>query len=642
MGRLSADLDHLSAGIEAGFSELSASFNWGFSQMLASLGGMADSIQELVRISKTPTQTAAYEHFQLARDNFRKGLLEECLDELRVAIAGDHVSSGFKTEWRFHHLEGLVRLGSFAHPDPDLIDPAAAEAAFLLAARYARADEPREAARALLAAGFAAYAQAPEHAGKLRDALKHTEAALALDRGLGEAAFQLSKVHMALGQPRAALPKLRAAIKRDASYVVRAAEDPDHRRHGGELQQFLEAMRTEARKQVQAEAAAALATCRDALAVSEELRGLPAVRRLEGFGAGGAGRGLLELLSYRQKELPGDASAMVAAVGTFKAQTRWQWRTERAPVEREVEVREEYQAQEEYFEEVVVRPASWWRGPKVDAVARTRPVTRTRTVRRRQTVQVERGYLAIVDWRGEVVGRLAVDTVIVPAGRFRMGSSDDSEAHSDEKPAHDVRITRPFTMWTTPMTQADYEPLAGSNPSSGKGAERPVENVSWFDAVARSNALSRACWLPEAYEIRSKNVTWCGLAHPGWRLPTEAEWEYACRAGATAPRHGDLDAIAWHDGNSGRQTQPVGTNQPNVWGLHDMLRNVWEWVRDWKGSYSTAAAVDPVGPASGSRRVFRGGSWSSDARGARAARRVGHSPSYRFGHLGFRPVRSNP
>ena len=196
---ISSDLSALRGEISAGLSELSASFNWGFSQMLLAMGGMTATIQELVKIAKTPAQTAAFEHFENARENYRKGLLEECIEELDKAISGDHVSSGYKTEWRFHQLLGIVRLGRFGQAVPEVMDEARAEEAFLLAARYSRADEPREAAKALMSAGFAAYAQSPGQPEKLKEALAHTEAALALDSGLSEAVFQASKLHMAIG-----------------------------------------------------------------------------------------------------------------------------------------------------------------------------------------------------------------------------------------------------------------------------------------------------------------------------------------------------------------------------------------------------------------------------------------------------------
>ncbi|MCB9545790.1 MAG: formylglycine-generating enzyme family protein [Myxococcales bacterium] len=207
---------------------------------------------------------------------------------------------------------------------------------------------------------------------------------------------------------------------------------------------------------------------------------------------------------------------------------------------------------------------------------------------------------------------------LIPAGEFLMGSpGDDGEAYDDERPQHPVRLTAPFWLADVPVTQAVWQAVMGDNPAHFQGPDHPVENVSWDDAQRFITAASRP-----------------GLT---WRLPTEAQWEYACRAGTATPRYGDLDAVAWWTGNSGGQTHPVGRKQPNPWGLYDMLGNVWEWCADWAyRRYETTLQVDPAGPAGGSSRVYRGGSWLGSARGVRAAYRFGRSPGYRNQDLGFR------
>ena len=174
--------------------------------------------------------------------------------------------------------------------------------------------------------------------------------------------------------------------------------------------------------------------------------------------------------------------------------------------------------------------------------------------------------------------------VSIEAGSFVMGcSGGDGQCDPDEKPAHRVTITRGFRIGATPVTQAAYQRVIGSNPSNFKGPQLPVETVSWDDARKYCSAV-------------------------GMRLPTEAEWEYAARAGTTGARYGELDAIAWYGGNSGSKTHDVGTKQPNAWGLYDMLGNVWQWTADWYGPYAATAATDPAGAASGERRSLRGGS----------------------------------
>jgi formylglycine-generating enzyme required for sulfatase activity len=219
-----------------------------------------------------------------------------------------------------------------------------------------------------------------------------------------------------------------------------------------------------------------------------------------------------------------------------------------------------------------------------------------------------------------------------------MGSPANESGRQSDEVQHQVTITRDFWLKESEVTQGEWRSLMGSNPSafSTCGDGCPVELVSWFDAVDYVNALSRSEGLPECY---GTNRTFVGLSCRGFRLPTEAEWEYAARAGTTGERYGPLDAIAWHSGNSGGRTQPVRGKQANAWGLYDMIGNVWEWTHDWYDAYG-GAATDPLGPGTGSRRVLRGGGWGFDAALCRAAVRDNGGPGYRRGLLGFRPARS--
>ena len=188
---------------------------------------------------------------------------------------------------------------------------------------------------------------------------------------------------------------------------------------------------------------------------------------------------------------------------------------------------------------------------------------------------------------------------------------------------------------------------------SRMNADHPVENVSWHDAVEFANALSAAEGLKPAYVIERNPDESIKEVKPngpdiyeteGYRLPTEAEWEYAARAGTKTPYWFDADTLddhAWHSGNSGKRTHAVGNaKHANPWGLHDMLGNVSEWTQDWFGDYPFGAATDPAGSGEGPYRVLRGGSWGMEAEGLRSARRIsGVFPDYRLKFLGFRLVR---
>ena len=218
----------------------------------------------------------------------------------------------------------------------------------------------------------------------------------------------------------------------------------------------------------------------------------------------------------------------------------------------------------------------------------------------------------------------------IPAGRFAMGSPSSEKGRFSDESQHEVVLSRGFFMAETECTQGQWEAVVGSNPSYFKGKDRPVEQVSWEEAVEFCRKLTakqrQEGVLPEGWE---------------WRLPTEAEWEYAARAGTTGARHGELDAIAWHEGNSGSETHGVKGKEANAWGLHDMIGNVWEWCGDWHGDYPTGSVTDPTGPGSGSFRVLRGGSWGYVAGNARSAKRFRLDPGLRDFVLGFRPALSS-
>jgi formylglycine-generating enzyme required for sulfatase activity len=213
---------------------------------------------------------------------------------------------------------------------------------------------------------------------------------------------------------------------------------------------------------------------------------------------------------------------------------------------------------------------------------------------------------------------------LLPGGTFTMGEGKETP--------HPVTLTKPFELGVYEVTQEQYEQVMGSKPSKFKGPRNPVEQVDWNDAVAFCRKLSE---LPSG---KSGGYV--------YRLPTEAEWEYACRAGTTTTysfgdSESELGAYAWYKDNSGRTTHPVGGKKPNGWGLYDMHGNVFEWCRDWHGGYPSGSVTDPTGATSSSRRVSRGGSWYDGARHCRSATRNGGAPGYRLSNHGFRVLRSS-
>ena len=229
--------------------------------------------------------------------------------------------------------------------------------------------------------------------------------------------------------------------------------------------------------------------------------------------------------------------------------------------------------------------------------------------------------------------------VRIEPGSFTMGSPSSEAGRDSDETQHRVTITRPFYLKATEVTQGEWRAVMGSNPSnfSSCGDDCPVEQVSWQDAVKYCNALSKREGLEECYS----GDRFKGLSCKGYRLPTEAEWEYAARAGNTTATHGALDAIAWHSGNSRSKTHPVGKKRANAWGLYDMIGNVYEWTNDWyEEKYPGGAVSDPAGPGSGSGRVYRGGGWNCTARFCRAANRYRFVPGGRRFNLGLRAARS--
>jgi formylglycine-generating enzyme required for sulfatase activity len=235
--------------------------------------------------------------------------------------------------------------------------------------------------------------------------------------------------------------------------------------------------------------------------------------------------------------------------------------------------------------------------------------------------------------------------VRIPPGQFVMGSPANEKGHQDDEVAHLVTLTHPFEIGRYKVTQGLWQSVMGTNPSDkvSCGPDCPVETISWDEVQVFLSKL---------------NSKYPGK---GYRLPTEAEWEYSCRAGDPHARYGDVDSIAWYGGNSENTSHPVGQKQPNAWGLYDMIGNVYEYCQDCYGPYPKGSVADPQGPMSGSTRVRRGGSYTNitgrdfyyeltgsgfqeryyaEGKFLRAASRESHDPKAKNCITGFRLARS--
>ena len=249
-------------------------------------------------------------------------------------------------------------------------------------------------------------------------------------------------------------------------------------------------------------------------------------------------------------------------------------------------------------------------------------LTLTATVQEGQTATVqqalEKGLSS--DGRTFTVNGVTFEMIPVEGGTFRMGSTD-FDAYSTESPIHSVTLSN-YSIGKYEVTQALWQAVMGSNPSNFKGDNLPVEDVSWNDCQTFINKLNQ-------------------LTGQHFRLPTEAEWEYAARGGNRSQGYkysgsNYIGDVAWYTSNSNSKTHAVGTKKPNELGIYNMSGNVWEWCSDWDGSYNISSQTNPQGPSSGQYRVYRGGSWSSNARYCRSANRFSITPAFRFNYLGLR------
>jgi len=250
-----------------------------------------------------------------------------------------------------------------------------------------------------------------------------------------------------------------------------------------------------------------------------------------------------------------------------------------------------------------------------------------------------------------VFSQVQNEMIRIEGGTFLMGSPEDEFGRSmtDEEPQHRVTV-KSFFIAKYPVTQAEYQAVTSVNPSQTKNPAHPVDSTNWFDAVNYCNRRSAAEGLTPAYTVNGAQVTWNREAD-GYRLPTEAEWEYACRAGTVSPFYSGntMHGAGWFNENSfttvngfwSRHTHPVGQKEPNAWGLYDMHGNILEWCWDWMSPYTAEPKHDPIGPATGHRRIYRGGCFDSGSSQCRSAYRFGQTPYLGMFYMGFRIARND-
>lgn len=590
---------------------LSAAFTWSRGDVLATMGGMGVPVDELMAEARSQSQTEAVLQFQIAREAFLDRRFPESLEAVSRALdTGPSLMAAGRLVWRIHLLRALLLLGSDHNTDPGLVDPAEAEQSFLLAARYARMEYRLDAARALLGAGWAAYVKEKgEVERRIRAAVTYTGEALDLDGDLAEAQFQAAKLRMALGEPDAALHGLRWLPLSGRVLLLKAAADGDFLRHSAKLEDFLRTLREEQLTKIRTEVSPVAARIRQWMADCPDLAETPAARRLVDLSEAAEHQGLLEVHRYFGFEFREDHETLRSSFFEAKRTVSREWDEE------VVDAAPDADPRRRIIHHVDQEPEFRFLNGLGEVLASYRGVPGSR-----KEFPMPRG--------DSPVG-LAVRWI--PPGRFLMGSPIREPDREPDEVLHTVSFPDGFFFSETPCTQAQWSLFMPENPSRFHGARLPVEQVNWEEAREFARRLTEFHFLE-------------GLIAPGWRwdLPTEAQWEYACRIRKPGDFHGPIDDVAWYRQNSRQRSHPVGQKRPNAWGLHDMHGNVGKWCLDWYGQYPFEAVTHPSGPSFGTFRVYRGGGWSDEARCCRSAYRGRSVPDFRSSNIGFSLVLSGP
>jgi formylglycine-generating enzyme required for sulfatase activity len=597
----------------AGLRGLGARACWGLSAGLITLQALHDEVPA----PATEGQAQAAAHFANAYEAFTSGAYFVAFAELRHGMAIPDETPGDLAAWRFCFMLGLLRLG-FARCPPGLIELATAEKAFAKCAALAQTVSPELAIQASVASAFASL-----QLGLADQALSRLAAARELGPELPEALYLEALAHAARPDPEEAATALCEAVLRDRGYALRAICDAETFGGVTAVATILDELARDLWQQTCPMVAASIEAARAAGRDDDD-----ALALLDAYLVRGSAWPIYDVLFALGERAQLDERLEHTNPATTRRLARS--RTGDGGV---IEVLEPFRAQERYREKVVLKPATLFTREQTTWVVNTREIVHTRRVQRR----IQRRETVVGSPEEGVVAALAM--LAVDPASFIMGSPADEPGRAADEGRRDVVLSRGFFLGETPVTQAQWQAVLGEPVSFFKGDDRPVELVSWFDAIRFCNALSILEGLPEAYHLETAEAHWVDPASPGYRLPTEAEWELACRAGSSTPFSTGASLAptqANFERRLGPATTPVRSFPPNPWGFHDLHGNVWEWCFDAYDPDGPPALIDPVGLSASGSRVARGGSWASGPAACRSAARAQLSPWDRKSSVGFR------
>ena len=570
----------------AGMRALGADFHWGAVGCLFALEPLQADLKTLLGDDPSSARQAASQHIEQARTAFTNGQFAQT-STLLAEVFGIEEANGFGC-WRAHFLDGLVRFG-FAGGDIDLVDLPSAEKRFATAARLVKDTHPHVGAQALVMAAYGTIL-----ADKLGRAHGYLEAAIGLDEELAEAHFLSSRVFLRQANKRGAFESMMRALTLDQGYAVRAGSVDATCADVGRLGSLLTALSRELRSRGQP-------------SIRETLKRL---HLLAGHRPAHEDPDVLSLRSFVREDKDWPLYDVIRTL-TQKEQLI----DEIFQRYREVRIISSEEQTGSSIQVDEVRKVAAPKRSKASSAAQRlfmkdadEEEPETREQRRTHSVDLTIMSATIRDISERILTEF--DLIKIPGGVFTMGSLADEAGRSGDEMPHEVHLTRPYYLGVMPVTQELWHAVMNNHPSYFDGHDRPIEQVSWVDALVFCNELSQMSGLAPCYEIGRQSVTWLGPDVIGYRLPTEAEWERACRAGtqtATANGHRVDPSQGNMAQRHGRLTTPVGTYAPSSWGLLDMHGNTWEWCFDAYGDYGNAQGADPCVVSQHDLRCARGG-----------------------------------